>query len=200
MLAITALMVLLHPVQGLGQGPLKLHIHSIEGYGPNEGFARRTSQILLDVFNSEEFRTELLSEQRRYKRRQGLAHDELFRRITDAKEVQGPAGQVGVVDMRVRTIRVDGDESYWKKRCAALSTYGIDGIGDGVMAVCPAFLEQCVESNDYGGLAAHYAHEYMHILGFDHIRCIPKSASFVYQVGEIVELIVNRWKAEGKLV
>jgi len=39
-------------------------------------------------------------------------------------------------------------------------------------------------------LAAHYAHEYMHVLGFGH-KGLKKSKSVPYKIGKIVESLMK---------
>ena len=117
-----------------------------------------------------------------------------------AREVQGPGGTDTVVDLRVRTLNINGNESHWRNNCAIGSrsgTIGIDGNGDGVTAICPQRLELWASQNNIAQLAGHYAHEYMHILGFGHYKRFLstqtwREKSFVYKIGNLVAELVNQ--------
>jgi hypothetical protein len=178
------------------QKQIKAKIHSITGYGPHEAFARKAAGALEKVINSKEFETRMKADT--YLKTQGLTNDQLFDRIMSAHEKQGPGGEDGVVDLRIRTIRVDGDESGWKSNCQG-STIGIDGKGDGVTAICPNVLAYWAERDSVSELAAHYAHEYMHTLGFDHFNPLRgqkwRERTFVYKIGDLVaELLEEELK------
>ena len=163
-------------------------LHSIEGYGANESFAKQAGQLLEDVLNSSEFKTEVLK--RKFKSTEGLSNQQLYDKIMTAHEEEGPGGQDGVVDLRARVLRIDSDESEWKKPCDN-RTIGVDGAGTGTTAICPQKLNKWAEDGKTEYLAAHYAHEYMHILGFHH-RISRKNKSFVYQIGDIVEDLAEK--------
>jgi len=107
-----------------------------------------------------------------------------------AHEEEGPGGQDGVVDLMVRTLRIDSDESDWRKPCDK-RTIGVDGAGTGITAICPQKLAKWVKDGRPEYLAAHYAHEYIHILGFHHDKK-PKDESFVYQIGDTVEDLAEK--------
>lgn len=158
-------------------------LHDTQGYGANESFARKAAQLLEDVLNSEEFKKEVLK--RKFKSTNGLSNQQIYDKIMAAHEEEGPGGQDGVVDLRARVLRIDSDESEWKKPCNK-RTIGVDGAGTGIMAICPQKLIKWAEDEKPEYLAAHYAHEYMHILDFHHEEK-PKNKSVVYQIGDIVE-------------
>lgn len=174
---------------------VRVTLREIEGYGANESFAQNAAQLLEDVLNSEEFRKEVLK--RRFRSTLGLSNQELYERLMTAHEVEGPGGQDGVVDLRARTLRIDSDESRWKNACAK-KTIGVDGAGTGITAICPQKLREWAADGRTEYLAAHYAHEYAHILGFHH-KGGSKSKSFVYRLGDIVEsLAEDRRKAQAR--
>lgn len=163
-------------------------LHNIEGYGANESFAKKAAQLLEDVLNSDEFKKEVLK--RKFNSTNGLSNQQLYDKIMTAHEEEGPGGQEGVVDLRARVLRIDSDESRWKKPCDN-RTIGVDGAGTGTTAICPQTLNKWAEDGKTEYLAAHYAHEYIHILGFHHEEK-PKNKSFVYQIGDIVEDLAEK--------
>ena len=184
------------------QASVKVQLHAIEGYGNHEEFARKAITALEEVFNSQEFKEAVLSGE--YKKTNGLTNEALYDKIMLAKEVQGPGGQDAVVDLRVRTLRITADESKWRKNCeigSRAGTIGIDGNGDGVTAICPQRLEKWSKEDDVANLAGHYAHEYMHIIGFNHYRLISwdswRQKTFVYKIGNLVADLINDKKASS---
>lgn len=177
---------------------ISVELHSIIGYGQHEGFARRAAALLDTILNSDEFRVRMMAME--FKKNNGLTNQQLYDRIIIAHELQGEGGRDSVVDLRVRTLRITGDESGWADNCEIGSrsgTIGIDGNGDGVTAICPQRLEMWAATNNVAELAGHYAHEYMHILGFDHIRFLStqtwREKTFVYKIGDLVsDMITER--------
>ena len=133
---------------------LKVVLHSIEGYEQNEDFARKAAIVLENVLNSEEFKSKVISGV--FTRTHRMTNEELYNSIMKAHELQGPGGEDSVVDLRVRTIRIDGDEKSWKNSCeieSSSGTIGMDGSNDGIMAICPQRLVKWVKENieRYGG-------------------------------------------------
>ncbi len=100
-------------------------------------------------------------------------------------------GQDKVVDLRARTLRTDSDEARWWRKPCRKRTIGVDGAGTNITAICPQKLANWVKNDKPEYLAAHYAHEFIHILGFHH-KEKPKDESFVYQIGDIVEDLVEK--------
>ena len=176
---------------------ITVKLHSIIGYGQNEEFAKKAAIALEQVLNSEEFKTRMLSMV--YLRTNGLTNQQLYDKIMTAHEEQGEGGQDGVVDLRVRTLRINEDESKWKDNCEIGSrsgTIGIDGKSDGVTAICPQRLELWVSENNIAELAGHFAHEYMHILGFGRYKLFAtqswRERTFVYKIGNLVSELVKK--------
>jgi hypothetical protein len=168
-----------------------VRLHSMEGYEGHESFANLAIQKLEQVLNSEKFKQKVLST--KFTKTKGLSNQEIYDVIMKAREEQGEGGSDYIVDLRIRTITLDKDGEKWMRNCDPNSwakTIGIDGKGDGVMAICPQRLNRWSEMNDYGSLAGHYAHEYMHILGFSH-NGLYKRKSLVYKIGGLVEEIIN---------
>lgn len=173
---------------------IKVVLHEVVGYGANEQFAYKAAQLLEDVLNSTEFKTEVLKAE--FISTNGLSNQQLYDKIMTAREEDGPGGQDGVVDLRVRTLRIDSDESEWKKPCKK-RTIGVDGAGTGITAICPQKLENYAKEGRTEDLAAHYAHEYTHIIGFHH-KEKPKDESFVYQIGDIVERLAEKRRKDAQ--
>lgn len=178
------------------QKQIRVKIHSITAYGSYEAFAKKAAAALEKVLNSTEFETRMKADT--YLKTKDLTNDQLFDTIMAAHETEGPGGEDGVIDLRIRTIRVDSDESNWKNNCEG-STIGIDGKGDGVTAICPNILAEWAANDTVSELAGHYAHEYMHTLGFDHSNWLRgqkwREKTFVYKIGNLVADLV---KAELK--
>jgi len=179
-----------------------VELHSVVGYGTHEDFAKRAAIALDSVLNSEEFKNRMLA--LKFRKTNDMTNQQLYETIMKAHEVQGKGGNDGVVDLYARTLRIDGDESKWKDNCEIGShsgTIGIDGNGDGVTAICPQRLEIWVKENNVSDLAGHYAHEYMHILGFNHSWMFTqknREKTFVYMIGDFVaELVEKNMKNEN---
>ena len=165
-------------------------IHAKSGYEGYEAFADRSANILADVLNSEKFQKAIVDG--KFTETNGLTNQQIYDLIMLAHETQGPGGTDKVVDLRVRTISKAIDGKKWMRWCRPgswVGTIGKDGGGTGVVATCPQHLDNWAKKDLTGRLAGHYAHEYMHILGFSHHG--KKSTSLVYQVGNIVERLVT---------
>lgn len=174
-----------------GQPTTKVIIHEKINYSEYENFADEAALILEKVINSDRFKEAILNG--KFIRTNNLNNQELYEAIMKANERQGIGGQDYVIDLRVRTLEINDSESRWKKKCeigSRTGTIGIDGNGDGVTAICPQRLEYWFKNNEVSKLAGHYAHEYTHILGFNHRKKINtarwRSKTFVYKVGKIV--------------
>ncbi|HMI08362.1 MAG TPA: hypothetical protein VK528_12495 [Flavobacterium sp.] len=167
-------------------------IQIMTDYGTHEAFAQQAVAKLEAVINSDEFKQAVLNAS--FTKTDGHSNQEIYEMIKKAHEVQGDGGADQVIDLRLRTITLEKDGKHWIKNCALSSwagTIGIDGQGDGITAICPQRLELWAKTNDVAQLAAHYAHEYMHILGFSH-RGIGKYRSVVYQIGNIIEAMIKK--------
>lgn len=176
--------------KSFGQG-IHVKIHEMSsGYTGHEDFAKLAGAKLEQALNSAAFRQAINSGA--FTKTQGLNNQQLLEKVMLAREVD-INGADSVVDLRVRTITAEVDGERWIRNCqigSSAGTIGIDGGGDGITAICSSWLEKYHSHNDVASLAGHYAHEYMHMLGFSH-RWPGKYRSFVYQVGNIVENIIN---------
>jgi hypothetical protein len=174
-----------------GQNKVTVIIHSFKNYDGYENFANMAAKKLEIVLNSEKFKQAILTGS--FTKIDTLTNQQIYDAIMKAHEVQGDGGQDGVVDLRVRTITLEQDGKKWIRNCKIGSwagTIGIDGQGDGITAICSERLKLWADSSDYAQLAAHYAHEYMHIIGFSHFGR-KKGLTLVYQVGDIVERLIK---------
>lgn len=168
---------------------ITVKLHSIEGYGEHEAFARKAAALLEEVFNSAEFKARVLKG--KFKKTNGLNNAQLYEKIMLAREKDGDGGADRVVDLRVRTLDLNGKDADWKTYCYG-DTIGVDGGGGGVLATCPNKLEVWAKAGKTSELAGHYAHEYIHQLGFNHYRSwwdftnSQKWESFVYKIGNLV--------------
>jgi hypothetical protein len=165
---------------------VRVVINSIAGYGADEAFAKAAAQTLEEVINSPEFEPAVLREA--YAWDEGLTPVQLYARIMAAHEEDGPGGEDGVINLRLRTITRQEDGGRWVRACGR-STIGIDGGGTGIAAVCPEWLHTQAINGDKGALAAHFIHEYMHILGFTHPD--KKLESVPYKIHAIVEKLAK---------
>lgn len=176
---------------------VRVVLHSIEGYGEHEAFARKAIELLEKAVNSEAFHERLLAGS--YLKTKDLNNEALFDSIMKAHEGQGPGGEDGVIDLRIRTLQIDGNESNWYKRCHG-NTIGIDGNNDGIAAICPNKLETWAAAGAFGDLAGHFFHEYLHLIGFDHINWRRgqtwREKTFVYQGGFLVKDLINEGVVE----
>lgn len=167
---------------------IKVVIHQMTGYGQDTIFAKQSAALLEEIVNSNQFREAVIHNN--YIHNQNLTPQQIYDKIMLAHEVDGPGGSDHVIDLRLRTINSTDDDPIWLKRCepgSSAGTIGIDGGGIGVAAVCPQWLRSTAQSNQPAWLAAHFMHEYMHILGFKHPN--RKSKSVPYKIHAIVETL-----------
>jgi len=161
-------------------------IHSLQGYGQDSAFAYAAGVLLEKIINSNEFKQEVINNT--YTEKQGYSSTDIYNLIMLAHEKEGPGGQDHVIDLQLRTINLQQDGKKWMRDCkpgSAAGTIGIDGGGSGIAAVCPEWLRSTATAGKYNWLAAHFIHEYMHILGFTHLH--RKSTSVPYKIQNIVE-------------
>lgn len=171
--------------------PVKVEVHSIQGYGQHDAFARAAAARLEKVINSSEFHQRVRSGG--YGQRQGLTPDDILQRIQGAHEVLGPGGTDGVVDLRLRTMTLEEDGAKWMGNCEPDSparTIGKDGGSSGITVTCPQRIESWAAKNDVARLVGHFMHEYMHQLGFSH-RVLGKYRSAVYRIGNMAESVAG---------
>lgn len=190
-MAFKTILLILVSLNCFAQSKVTVVIHSKKGYEGYEKFADQAAQKLEEVLNSEKFKQAILNGH--FTHTDGMTNQQIYDDIMKAHEEQGAGGTDSVVDLRIRTVSLEQDGKKWMRNCKPGSwakTIGIDGQGDGVTAVCPYWLKAWADAGNYPELAAHYAHEYMHILGYGHPGK-RKCLSLVYQVGEIVERLLK---------
>jgi hypothetical protein len=169
---------------------VSVKIIDIKDYGKYEQFAYESAAKLEAALNSKEFEDRVKGQH--YFFNKGKTPSQLYDIIMAAHEPTEPNGKDGVVELRVRTVTAADNDGEWLKSCepgSADRTQGLDGSGTGVMAVCPQWLEIWATKKEYSSLASHYAHEYMHILGFRHP--IFKSKTVPYKIQAIIDDLVD---------
>ncbi|MBO9676332.1 MAG: hypothetical protein J7577_23020 [Sphingobacteriaceae bacterium] len=167
---------------------VKVVIHQMAGYGQDSVFAQQSAVLLEQIVNSPQFWDAVINNN--YAHDQNLSSQQILDKIMLAHEVDGPGGSDHVIDLRLRTINNQDDDPIWMRRCepgSSTGTIGIDGGGSGIAAVCPQWLRSTAQSNQPAWLAAHFMHEYMHILGFRHPNKKPKSVP--YKIHAIIEML-----------
>lgn len=182
----------------LAEAQVKVKIDSMAGYEGYEKFAFSAASLLEDVLNSDEFKTRVL--QGNYTWTNRMSNEEIYNYIMKAHEKYGQGGEDNVVNLRLRTMSLEIDGKGWMDNCdlnSSAGTIGKDGGGSGVAAICPERLKLWYSKNNTADLAGHYAHEYLHILGFSH----PvwggwrQRKTLVYQIGDLIsELAEQRLK------
>jgi hypothetical protein len=185
----------------LGQGRrVEVRLRVTDDYAGLESFAREAAKAMEDVFNSEAFRKGVLA--RKYLMTNDLSNEQLYNAVMTAREKHDPQGTDGVVDLRVRVLQLDGKDSEYRDKCEIKSsgtrTTGVDGADSGIIGTCPQSLVLWSSRRDVARLAGHYAHEYMHNLGFSHRFPLgtlgekkKKKKTFVYQIGYLVQSIAK---------
>jgi hypothetical protein len=164
----------------------KVLIHQMLGYGDDSVFARQAAQLLEKVINSQAFRSSVIVNS--YNEHFDYSTQQIYDLITNAHEPVGAGGQDHVIDLYLRVIDLEDDGEGWMEHCEPGSrarTIGIDGAGTGIAAVCPQWLHSMAQKRKPSSLAAHFIHEYMHVLGFVHAH--QKSKSVPYKIQYIVE-------------
>lgn len=172
-------------------------ILQMDGYGQDSSFAKKAATLLENVINSDAFETTVLNNT--YTENNNLSPEEIYNKIMQGHETLR-GGRDSVIGLRLRVINLLQDGAVWLNRCepgSSSGTIGIDGGGTGVAAVCPQWLRSTAQENKPSWLAAHFIHEYMHILGFKHYR--RKSTSVPYKIQFIVEQLGAQYDAATPL-
>lgn len=167
-------------------------IHEMKGYGQDTTFARQAADLLQKVINSPDFKNTVLNNS--YHENNGLSSQQIYDLLMQAHEPVGPGGADHVVDLYLRVISEEEDGEVWMRNCepgSSTGTIGIDGAGTGIAAVCPQWLRSTAEQRKPSWLAAHFIHEYMHILEFRHYHSKPKSVP--YKIQYIVEQLGEQY-------
>jgi hypothetical protein len=172
-------------------------IDSIVGYGEHEAFARGTAVKLEELLNSPQFKAAVVAE--KYTWNKNLEPIDIYNIIMRAHETDGPGGVDSVIDLRLRTITFEHDGQKWMTNCEPGSrsgTIGIDGGNSGIAAICPQWLKIWEDKKDTASLAAHFMHEYIHVLGFSHQKWGSKRQhkTVPYKIQGIIEQLM---KSEG---
>lgn len=171
---------------------VRVQLHELSGgYATHKAFAEETSRKLEAALNSVEFRRAVVN--RRFRHTLDRTSVQILQSILEAKEVYGPGGSDGVVDLRLRTITKEEDGQQWLKWCepgSRMGTIGVDGDGTGVIATCPQHLDLWAREKDFASLSGHMMHEFMHVLGYGHPRP-GKYKSAAYRIGDLATCAVK---------
>lgn len=167
-----------------------IHSKSL-GYVGFEAFADQAAFKLQEILNSDQFHEEVLLAH--FTETNGKTNQQIYDAIMLAHELSGDGGSDHVVDLRVRTITKEDDGKRWMRYCkpgSVMGTIGKDGGDSGITAICSKWLQIWFDNKDYASLASHYAHEYMHIIGFMHNHA--KATSVPYVIDGIVEKLIRK--------
>jgi hypothetical protein len=165
---------------------VSIAIHDIKGYGEYEAFARESVKKLEEFLNSKEFENEFrnmrMTQTKRYDK------TELLELIVSANEIRGNSESKNTMDIRLRVMSIEEDGADWMKNCVIASkagTIGKEADKSGYTVTCKERIGIWAKNKNYGCMAGHIMHEYLHNLGFSH-KFYSKRKSFVYKTGNIV--------------
>jgi hypothetical protein len=181
----------LHSYPQTAADQVTLSIQDIKGYGEYESFAQESIQRLEQLLNSELFHDEFFNIKMTQTR--GYDKTELLDLIFAANELRGNSGTKNTIDIRLRVMSIEKDGTNWMKNCmidSKASTIGKEADSSGYTVTCQERIEIWAKNKNYGCMAGHIMHEYLHNLGFKH-RFYSKRKSFVYKTGILVRNLVN---------
>lgn len=191
---ITTLILTLLTIQcycQVSQESVSIKIHDIKGYGQYEEFARKSVEKLQTLLNSESFKNEFTKT--KMTQMGGYSKTELLSLIVQANELRGNSEGKNTIDIRLRTMSYEEDGERWMKNCAIGSragTIGKEADKSGYTITCQERIKIWAEHENYGCMAGHIMHEYLHNLGFKH-KWYSKRKSFVYKTGDLTRNLIN---------
>jgi hypothetical protein len=118
---------------------------------------------------------------------------ELLNLIVSGKELRGNSNEKNTIDIRLRVMSLEEDSSGWMKNCIIDSdsgTIGKEADKSGYTVTCKERIKIWAKNKNYGCMAGHIMHEYLHNLGFKH-EWYSKRKSFVYKTGNLVRYLIN---------
>jgi hypothetical protein len=155
------------------------NIRSVKNYGDYEDKAREAVALFVKVFNSETFRNRVLHHKWKGKEQfadnEGLSNAEILERLLAGSEIAFPGGD-SKADFHLRA---------YAKAWPFGPAIGHADADNGEIVTKWRFIKKC----SLAELAGHYAHEYCHLLGFEHDYDVTnqREYSVPYAVGYIVE-------------
>ncbi len=170
---------------------VSIKIHDIKGYGEYEEFARVAVDKLEILLNSKKFESEF--EKAKMTQKKGNNNAELLYILVFAKELKGDSEEKNIIDIRLRVMSLEMDGTRWMENCVIGSdagTIGKEADISGYTVTCKERIEIWAKNENYGCMAGHIMHEYLHNLGFKH-RFYSKRKSFVYKTGILVRNLIN---------
>lgn len=170
---------------------VSIMIHDIKGYGEFESFAKESVRKLEALLNSKEFETKF--NDLKMTQTKGYSKTELLNLILEAKELRGGSEKMNTIDIRLRVMSFDEDGSKWMENCiigSKAGTIGIEADKTGYTVTCKERIEIWAKNKNYGCMAGHIMHEYLHNLGFKH-KFYSKRKSFVYKTGNLVRNLIQ---------
>jgi predicted TIM-barrel fold metal-dependent hydrolase len=147
-------------------------------------FADRAVDVLRAVVNDPRFldgvRTSSFSSSRRLTTdglRRSMTPEQVAELIAEGREIG--TGADATIDLHIVVEAMHG------------STVGYVNVPDTVIHTSRAFLDEWMRNDDPLSLAAHWMHEWMHVVGFEHPR-FGKRRDVAYRVGDLVEALGRR--------
>ena len=176
--------------QGFSQ-KTTIKIHDIKGYGEYEEFVRKSVEKLEKLLNSKEFEDEF--KKTKMTQTKGNTKNELLNIIYAAKETHFDSGKKNTIDVRLRVMSLEEDGTRWIKNCVVGSkqgTIGKEADSLGYTVTCKERIKLWANNENYGCMAGHIMHEYLHNIGFKH-KWYSKRKSVVYKTGNLVRILTN---------
>ena len=170
---------------------VSIKIHDIKGYGAYEEFAKKSVEKLEELLNSKEFEDEFIKT--KMTQRKGKNKKELLNSILAAKETSFDSGKKNTIDVRLRVMSLEEDGAKWMKNCVVGSkqgTIGKEADSLGYTVTCKERIKLWADNENYGCMAGHIMHEYLHNIGFKH-KWYSKRKSVVYKTGNLVRILIN---------
>lgn len=117
-----------------------------------------------------------------YTENEGKTASQIFNLIMEAKEKKVlPGNQPQVMDLRINPTTRAGCRRLRKP------TLGAHDSGNGFMYTCVNYINEHRSDTAIAEISGHYAHEYMHALGFGHDNV--HETSVPYRIGNLVRLL-----------
>lgn len=162
----------------------KVNIKEIIKYGGYENTAKEAGELFAKVFNMAEFRTSVLdfswNGKNEFANNNGLSNEEVFNKLFSGEEIADPS----------QNFTADFILQAYSKWWPLGSAVGFTDADAGKIYTKWHFIKNA----EIKELAAHYAHEYCHCIGFEHDydNTPERPFSVPYAIGDIVENIIEK--------